>query len=135
MRLGERAAEHGEVLGEDVHQPAVDAARAGDDAVAREHLLVEAEVGGAVRDEPVELDEAALVEQEVEPLARGELALLVLLRDAGGAPALLGQGLPVVELVEELSGIGHGGRRYRGRRRREDGRAMRVAPRTAVGHY
>ena len=26
VRFGERAAEHGEVLGEDVHQPAVDAA-------------------------------------------------------------------------------------------------------------
>ena len=42
-------------------------------------------------DEAVELDEAALVEQEVEPLARGELALLVLLGDARGAPALLGE--------------------------------------------
>ena len=54
-------------------------------------LLVEAEVGGAVGDEPVELDEAALVEQQVEPLAGGELALLVLLRHAGGAAALLGE--------------------------------------------
>ena len=49
-------------------------------------LLVEPEVGGAVGDEPVELDEAALVEQQVEPLARGELALLVLLRDARRPP-------------------------------------------------
>ncbi len=42
-------------------------------------------------DEPVELDEAAFVEQQVEPLARGELALLVLLGDPCGATALLGE--------------------------------------------
>jgi hypothetical protein len=36
--------------------------------------------------EPVQLDEAALVEQQVEPLAGGELALLVLLGDAGRPP-------------------------------------------------
>ena len=72
------------------------------------HVLLEAEVGGAVGDEPVELDEAALVEEEIEPLARGQLALLVLLRDAGGAPALFGERLAMVELFEELPGVGHG---------------------------
>ena len=111
MGLAERAAEDGEVLGEDVDQPAVDPAVAGHDAVARNHLLVEPEVGGAVGDEPVQLDEAALVQQQVEPLARGELALLVLLRDARGAPALFGERLAVMELLEKLAGVGHGGRR------------------------
>ena len=107
----ERAAEDGEVLGEDVDQAAVDPAVAGDDAVAGDHLLLEPEVGGAVGDEAVELDEAAFVEQQVEPLARGELALLVLLGDARRAPALLGERLTVMELFEELSGVGHGRRR------------------------
>ena len=83
---------------------------AGDYAVTRIDLLIQAEVGGAMGDEAVQLDEAALVEQKVEPLARGELALLVLLRHAGGTPALLGEGLAVVELVEELPRVGHGGR-------------------------
>ena len=87
----QRAAEHGEVLREDVDQPAVDPAVAGDDAVAGNFCLVEAEVGGAVGHEPVELDEAAFVEEEVEPLARGELPLLVLLGDARGPPALFGE--------------------------------------------
>ena len=41
--------------------------------------------------EPVELDEAAIVEEEVETLARGELPLLVLLGDARGPPALFGE--------------------------------------------
>ena len=61
-------------------------------------------------DEPVELDEAALVEQQVEPLAGGELALLVLLRHPGRPAALFGERLAVVQLVEELPGVGHGGR-------------------------
>ena len=73
-------------------------------------VLVQAEVGRAVGDEAVELDEAALVQQEVEPLARGELAFLVLLRHARGAPALFGERLAVVELVQQLSGVGHGRR-------------------------
>ena len=59
-------------------------------------------------DEPVELDEAALVEQEVEPLARGELALLVLLGDPRRSPALFGERLAVVERFEELPGVWHG---------------------------
>ena len=77
-RFAQRAAEHGEVLREDVDEPAVDAAVARDDAVAVDALLLEPEVVRAVNHEAVELDEAALVEQQVEPLARGELSLLVL---------------------------------------------------------
>ena len=61
-------------------------------------------------DEAVELDEAALVEEEVEPLAGGELAFLVLLGHARRSPALFGQGLAVVELIEELARVGHGGK-------------------------
>ena len=76
--LRERAAEDGEVLGEDVDQAAVDAAVAGDDAVARDLLLVHAEVGAAVDDELVDLVEAARIEQELDALAGGHLALLVL---------------------------------------------------------
>ena len=45
VRLGQRAAEDREVLAEDEHQPSVDGAVAGDDAVAQDALLVEAEVG------------------------------------------------------------------------------------------
>jgi hypothetical protein len=62
-------------------------------------------------DEPVQLDEAAFVEQQVEPLAGRELALLVLLGDPRGAPTLLGEGLAVMELFEQFAGVGQGGRR------------------------
>ena len=81
----------------------------------RNLLLVEPEVGAAVGDEAVELDEAARIEQQVEPLAGGELALLVLLGEALGAAALLGLGLLVVQLIEELARCGHGRTRYSGR--------------------
>ncbi len=82
VRLGERAAEHGEVLAEDEDEAAVDRAVAGDDAVARDLLLRHAEVGAAVLDEHVPLLEGAGVEQEVDALARGQLAAGVLRLDA-----------------------------------------------------
>ncbi len=50
--------------------------------------LLHAEVGGAVLDEHVELLERALVEQELDALARGQLAALVLRLDARLAAAL-----------------------------------------------
>jgi hypothetical protein len=48
-------------------------------------LPVEAEVAGAVRDERVDLGEAAVVEQQVEALARRQLAPRVLLLDPCGS--------------------------------------------------
>ena len=74
MRLRERAAKHREVLAEDKNQPAVDRAVAGDDAVARDLLLADAEIMAAVLDKHVPLLERAGIEQDIEPLARGELA-------------------------------------------------------------
>ena len=50
----------------------------GDDAVPRVLLLLHPEVATAVGLQLVELLEAARVEQPIEPLARGELALRVL---------------------------------------------------------
>ena len=88
VRARERAAEHGEVLGEHVDEAAVDRAPAGDDAVAGDFGFLHAEFVAAVFDEHVELLEAAFVEQEFDALARGELALGVLGRVALLAPAL-----------------------------------------------
>ena len=86
----ERAAEHGEVLGEQIDRAAVDRAPAGDHAVAGDFRLLHAEVGGAVLDEHVELLERALVEQQFDALARGQLAALVLGLDARLAAAQAG---------------------------------------------
>ena len=96
VRFRQRAAEHREVLGEDVDHAAVDGAPAGDHAVARDLGLLHAEVGAAVLDVHVELLEGVLVHQELDALARRELAALVLgvdarlpAAEAGLRPALL----------------------------------------------
>ena len=79
--LAQRAAEDGEVLAEDAHRPAVDRAVAGDHRVAPGPLLLHVELVGPVADEGVELPERARVEQLLDPLAGGQLALRVLLLD------------------------------------------------------
>ena len=102
MGLGQRAAEHGEVLGEHKRLAAVDGAPAGDDAVARHLGLLHAEFGRAVLDEHVEFLERALVEQELDALARGQLAAGVLRLDALLAAAELGAGAPFFEGVQDV---------------------------------
>ena len=104
LRMGfrQRAAEHGEILGEGEHGAAVDGAEAGDHAVAGDVALLHAEIGGAVLDEHVELLERAAVHQELDALARGELAALVLRLDARLAAAGARIGAAVFELVENV---------------------------------
>ena len=80
--LGQRAAEDREVLRVDEDQPPVDPSVAGDHAVAQIALLVDAEVGGPMRHERIQLHEAAFVEQQLDALARRQLAAFVLLLDA-----------------------------------------------------
>ena len=82
VRLAEAAAEDGEVLREDEDSAAVDLPVASNDTVTRRAVVGHAEVLAAVRLQHVVLAEAALVEQEVDSLARGELALAVLCLDA-----------------------------------------------------
>ena len=57
---------------------------------------------GAVLDEHVELLERALVHQQFDALARGELAALVLRLDALLAAAAARAGAPLLELVEDI---------------------------------
>ena len=102
MRFRERAAEHREVLGEHEHLTAVHRAPAGDDAVAGDLRLVDAEIGAAVGDEGVEFLEAALVHEQIDALARGELAALVLRLDARVAPALVGGLAAPLQLVLDV---------------------------------
>ena len=76
--LGERAAEHGEVLGEHVHEPAVDAAVAGDDPVAEEPLLIQPEMRRTVLHEHPQLLKAARIQQHIDALPGRQLALFML---------------------------------------------------------
>src|SRR5262249_40294864 len=81
----------------------VDRAPARDDAVARDLLLlVHAEVDAAVLDEHVELLERALVHQELDALARRQLATLVLGLDARLAAAEPGVVAPHLELCDNF---------------------------------
>ena len=82
VRLRQRPAEHGEVLGEHVDDATVDGAPARDHAVARDLGLLHAEVVAAVLDVHVELLEGVVVHQELDALPRGELAAFVLGVDA-----------------------------------------------------
>ena len=76
VRLGEGAAEDGEVLREDEDGAPLHADRAGDDAVARDRVArpVHAEVAAPVDDEGVGLLEGARVAEKLDALARRELA-------------------------------------------------------------
>ena len=112
--LAERAAEHGEVLGEHADLAAVDGAVAGDHAVAVGPLLLQAERGGAVPGELVELDEGALVEEQLDALAGGLAALRVLLLDRLGRARVD----RLVEPALEVGELARGGVDVAGRRRR-----------------
>src|SRR5208337_2856571 len=78
VSLGERTAEHGEILREDVDQTAFHASVAGDKTVSVILLLLHAEVVAAMRDQLVGLLESTLVEQKFDALAGRHLALFVL---------------------------------------------------------
>ena len=88
--LAEAAAEHGDVLAEDAHVAAVDGAVTGHHAVAERAFLLQAEVGAAVPGQRVQLDERTLVQQRVDALARGQLALGVHLLDRRLTDRVLG---------------------------------------------
>ncbi len=92
--LGQRAAEDREVLREDEDLAAEDGAVAGDDGVAERALLGHPELGLAMADEAVELDERSRVEEPLDALAREQLAARALARDrllAGGGGRLLAE--------------------------------------------
>ena len=97
--LAERAAEHGEVLGEHEHLAALDGAPAGDHAVGVRALLEPGGVG-AVPGEQVEFVERAVVEEVLDPLAGEHLALLVLALDRARRPGVERLLLPLLEVVE-----------------------------------
>ena len=100
--LAERATEHGEVLTEHAHATAVDRAVPGHHGIAVGPVLLHLEVRGPVAHERVELLERARIEQLLDPLARGVLALGVLLLDGdlrAGMDRVVAQLLELFELL------------------------------------
>ncbi len=119
--LAEGAAEDAEVVGVGEDRTALHLAPAGDDAVGVRLLVLEAEAGGAVPTEGLGLGERALVEEEFQALAGGELAL-----------GLLGLGGPGArtreDLLAQVRQLGHASahaRRHRGRGNGRRGRGGR----------
>ena len=102
MRLRQRAAHDGEVLGENIDDATVDRAPAGDDAVARHFRLFHAEFGATVLDVHVEFFERAVVHQKLDALARGQLALGMLSVDPGAATAETGIVAALLQLVDDI---------------------------------
>ena len=102
MRLGQRAAEHREVLREDEHHAAVDGAVAGHHAVAGDLAVGHAEIDAAVLLEHVPFFEGAVVEQQFDALARRQLALGVLGVDALLAAAEAGLLALFVQLLDDF---------------------------------
>src|SRR5207245_1249445 len=79
--LAERAAEDGEVLGEDEDAPPEDRPVARDDGVAVGASIHHPEVRLAVSDVAVELDERARIAELLDALPGEQLALLAAARD------------------------------------------------------
>ena len=91
VRLGKSATEHGEVLAEHEHQPAVDHAVARNHAIARDLVVLHAEVDTAVFHKHVPLFKGAFIQQQFQPLTGGQLAFFVLGVDALLAAAQAGK--------------------------------------------
>lgn len=114
--LAERAAEDGEVLGEDRDGAAFDGAVTGDDTVAVGAVGGQAEVGRAVPGELVQFGERSFVQEEFDPLTGGQLALFMLLVDraaGAGVRRFLDAVAQIGELprgrVDVVLRLGHGG--------------------------
>src|SRR5206468_779653 len=122
----------------------VDHAVTGHDAVARRTVVLHAEVGATVLDEHVPLFEGVGVEQQLDALARGQLALAVLRFDAllaAAEPGLRALGLELLDDVVHVgstsrTGSTNCGRRPRARcatRSRHEGSAAALRARPRAG--
>ncbi len=101
--LTERPAEDGEVLAEDADPAAVDGAEPGDHPVGVGPVVLEAHAVGPVAGQHVELLERAVVEEVVDPLPGGHLALGVLPLHRCLAAGVQGLFLALGQLCQTLS--------------------------------
>ncbi|CAM5586372.1 hypothetical protein SVIOM342S_06126 [Streptomyces violaceorubidus] len=106
VRLAQRTAEDPEVVGVDEDRAALDRAPAGDDTVGVRLLGLQAEAGRPVPAQLLDLAEGTRVEEQLDPLARRQLALGVLRRR--GLLARSGQ-----RLRTDLVQLGHSPARVR----------------------
>src|SRR3546814_17359770 len=87
MALGEGAPENRKILAEHVNQTTIDRARTSDDAIARYHLLLHAEIDAIMLDIHVQLLERSFVQEHIPALPRSQPYLGVLSTEAFRTPA------------------------------------------------
>jgi hypothetical protein len=89
----------------DIDQPPIDSAVASHHGIAKKSLLIHAEIATFMDPKPVQFDKATAIEENVEPLSRQQLSLLMLalrsLRSAASFRLLV----EIPQLIE----IAHGG--------------------------
>src|SRR5690606_26647185 len=100
MGLAQGAAEDGEILAEHIDQAAVDGTKAGHDPITGVDLVFHAEILAPVRNEGAGFLEGAFVEQQLQALARGKLALLMLSVNSGLSAAQVSGGCLLAERLD-----------------------------------
>ncbi len=104
--FGHRPAQNGKILTEHIDQTAIDRAPARDHTIARRLLFFHAKIGAAVGDEHIEFFKTALVQQQINPFPRGQLAAPVLRIDPLLPAAQSGGVAAIFELGQDIF---HGG--------------------------
>src|SRR5262249_54830115 len=102
VRLGQRSAKDGEVLGEQIDSPAIDRAPTGHNPVTGDFRFFHSEFVGPMFDEHVELLERTLIEQKLDTFPRGELSARVLGLDPRLATAEAGLLAALLEFIEDV---------------------------------
>jgi hypothetical protein len=102
--LAQGTTEHGEVLAEHAHPPAVDGAETGDHPVGVGPVLLEAHAVGSMTGQHIELLERAIVQQVVDALAGRHLALGVVLLHRPGGAGVAGE---LATLGQVFQSLGH----------------------------
>ena len=100
--VAEAAAEHGRLVGEDRDGAAVDPREARDHAVPGRPVGGQRVVGLAMENVRAELDEAPLVDELFDALARGEPTEAMMTRDAGRSAAFAKLGFAAKKLARKL---------------------------------
>ncbi len=88
MGGGQGPTEHGKILRKDENPPTIDQPMAGDNAIAADFLILHPEIGAVMFDKHVPFFKRAWIQQQIQPLPRGQLSLAVLGFNSLGTAAL-----------------------------------------------
>jgi hypothetical protein len=95
-----------EVLGKHDDFASIDEPPTRHDAIAEHLRFVHVEVGASMHDKPIQFDKRSRIEKQVDPLARGEFARVVLLGDTCRPASFEGSGIHFIKLGYQLSRSG-----------------------------